>query len=69
MIDLGLFFKKILYQLFGRIKLHKKGSRNIYIYLFYLRKLSRLRGQFSSTALLIDTLCQILRCTNAVPDS
>ena len=32
-----------------------KESRNIYI-LFYLRKLFQLRGQFCSTALVIDTL-------------
>ena len=31
------------------MKLHKKGSRNILF--FYLRKLSRLRGQFCSTSL------------------
>ena len=43
-------------------KLQKKGSRNIYQ--FYLRKLSRLRGQFNSTALVIDTFyfkyCSVL---------
>ena len=33
-------------------KKHKKGSRNVY---FYLRKLSRLRGQCCNTALAIDT--------------
>ena len=43
MIDLGLFFslKKSSSEVFGRIKLHKKGTRNIYFFL-YLRKLSRL---------------------------
>ena len=31
MIDLGVYFlKKSLSQVFGRIKLHKKKSRNIY---------------------------------------
>ena len=40
MIDLGLFFfEKLLSEDFGRTKLQKKGSRNIYF--FYLRKLSR----------------------------
>ena len=31
------YLKKILVRSFGRTKLHKKGSRNIF---FYLRKLS-----------------------------
>ena len=39
-----------LSQVFGHIKLHKKKSSNIYIF-FYLRKSSRLRGKFCSTAL------------------
>ena len=39
MIDLGLFFEKSLTQNFDRVKLHKKGYRNIYF--FYLRKFSR----------------------------
>ena len=44
------------------MKLHKK---NLEIYIFFcLRKLSRLRGQFCSTALVIDTfyvkLCSVL---------
>ena len=55
------FFEISLSEVFGRIKLHKK-SRNIIF--FYLRKLSRLRGQFCSTALVIDTLyvkyCSVL---------
>ena len=38
-----------LSEVFGCIK---KGSKNIF---FYLRKLSRLRGKFSSTALVINT--------------
>ena len=46
------FLEKSLSQVFGRIKLYKKGSRNIF---FYLRKLSRLRGKFFSTALVTDT--------------
>ena len=33
MIDLGLFSLESLSEVFGRIKLHKKGSRNIYIFL------------------------------------
>ena len=45
MIDLGLFFRKIVIRSFWS---HKKGSRNIF---FYLIKLSRLRGQCCSTAL------------------
>ena len=37
MIDLGFFFfEKSLSEVFGRIKLHKKGSRNIYF--FFLKK-------------------------------
>ena len=54
MIDLGLISEKSLSQVVGRIRLHKKF---MYIYLyFYLRKLSRFRGQFCSTALVaIDT--------------
>ena len=55
MIELGFLTKS-----FGRIKLHKKRSGNI-IFL-YLRKWSRLRGQFCRTALIIDTFF----CTNAV---
>ena len=35
-------------QSFWSHKIAKKGSRNIFF--FYLRKLSRLRGQFCSTA-------------------
>ena len=53
-------FFKSLSQVFGRMKLYKKGSRNII--LFYSRKLSRLRGQFCSIALVIDTFY----CTNVV---
>ena len=53
---------------FGRINCIRKGFRNIYIYLFYLRKLSRLRGQFCSTALVIDTFyikyCSVLLLTH-----
>ena len=33
MIDLGLFIEKFLSQVFGRIKLHKKGSKNIFLLL------------------------------------
>ena len=40
---------KSLSEVFGRTKLHKKGSRNIYF--FYLRNLSRLSGQIYSTGL------------------
>ena len=62
MIDLGLFsLEKSLSEVFGRIKLEKK--RCIYIFSFYLRNLSRLRGQFCSTALVIDTYvkyCSVL---------
>ena len=55
MIDWFRFFlAKLLSEDFSCIKLHNKGSRNIYIF-FYLRKLSRLRGQFCSTALVKDT--------------
>ena len=38
-VDLGIF-PNIVTEVFGHIKLHKKGSRNIYPFL-YLRKLSR----------------------------
>ena len=47
MIDLDIFW--------GRIQLHKKGSRNIIC--FYLRKLSQLKGQLCSTALVKDIFC------------
>ena len=69
MIDLGLFFlEKSLSEVLGRIKFNKK---DLEIYIFYLRKLSQLGGQFCSTALVIDTFyvkyCSVLtRCTNAV---
>ena len=46
MIELGLFIEKSLYQVFGRLKLHKI---DLEIYFIYFRKLSRFRGQFSST--------------------
>ena len=63
LIDLDLFFEKSLSEVFVRIKLHKK-----YIYFFLkLRKLTRIRGQICSAALVIDNfVCQILLCTNAV---
>ena len=66
MVDLGPFFlEKSLLEVFGRMKYHKKKEpRNVYIFL--LKKVISLRGQFCSTALVIDTfLCQILFCTNA----
>ena len=44
MIDLGIFFMKSLSQVFGCVK------KDLEIIIFYLRKLSRLRGQFYSTA-------------------
>ena len=47
MIDLSLFSQRILKN--WLYKLHKKGSRNIYF--FYIRKLSRFSGKFSSTEL------------------
>ena len=53
MIDLDLFFA---------YNCMKKGSKNIFT--VYLRKLSQLRGQFCSTALVIDTFyfkyCSVL---------
>ena len=62
MIDLGILFEKSLSKVFGQIKLNKKGSRNICIYL--LKKLSRLRRKFYSTALVLDTFyvkyCSVL---------
>ena len=62
-----------LIQSFSRIKLHtKKESRNIFFFIFNLKKLSRFWGKFSSTALVITykhVLCQILLCTNAVLDN
>ena len=55
MTDLGIFSKKSVSEVFGRIKLHKN---NLEIYYFLLR------GQFFSTALVIDTFnvkyCSIL---------
>ena len=42
------FPEKSLSEVFGRIKFHKKESRNIF-------KLSRLRCQFCSAVLVIDT--------------
>ena len=65
MIDLGLFFEKLLSEVFGCIKLHKKGIN--FFSLIYLRKLLKLRGKFSSTAYVSNRhcLCQILLCTNA----
>ena len=57
-------FEIKLSEVFVRTKLHKKGSR-IYIYIFYLRKLSCLRGQCCSIALVIDTFyvkyCSVLQ--------
>ena len=51
--------------IFGCIKLHKKGSRNIYF--FYLRNLSRLTGQFCSTALVQSNIfIYKVSITNAV---
>ena len=47
-------------------QLHKKGSRNIFFFLFNLRKLSLFGTQYSSTTLVIDTFYQILLYTNAV---
>ena len=47
-----------LIPIFYRLKLHKKGSRNI-ISIIYFRKLSRFLDQFSSTALVIDTMSNI----------
>ena len=49
-----------LSEVFGRTKLHKKDASNIFF--IYLRKLSRLRGQFSSTELIIDSVkyCSVL---------
>ena len=35
MIDLGIFFETFFSQIFGRIKLHKKRSRNRIFYLTY----------------------------------
>ena len=51
MIDLGIFFEKSIS--YGRIKFHKKTVK--YNFFVYLRKFSRLRVQFCSTALVIDT--------------
>ena len=48
-IDLGLFLEKSISKVFGSIKLHKKGSRNIIFVL--LKKLSLFRGKFYSTGL------------------
>ena len=45
-----------LSEVMGLIKLHKKKILEIYFFVFYLRKLSRLRGQCCSTVLVIDTL-------------
>ena len=63
MINLGSFFEKLLSEVSGRRKLHKKGIYK-YIYFFYLRKLSRLRGKLCSTALVIDNFyvkyCSVL---------
>ena len=46
-----VFFRKIFFQVFGPIKLHKNRSKNF----FLLKKVIRLRGQFCSTELVIDT--------------
>ena len=59
---LGIFFRKIL---ITRKKNFIKKDLEIYIYIFfYWRKLSRLRGKFCSTALVIDTFyvkyCSVL---------
>ena len=43
---------KSLSEVFGRVKLRKNGDLEMYF--FYLRKLSRLRGKFCSTALVKD---------------
>ena len=53
MIDLGLFFEKSLSEVIGRTKLHTQIPRNMFV--FYLKNLCRLRGQFCSTELVIDT--------------
>ena len=53
-----------LSEVVSRTKMHKEGYRNMY--LFLLNKVLRFWGQTSSTALVIDTLCQILLCTSAV---
>ena len=35
MIDLGLIFEKLLSEVFGRIKLHKKKNPELEIYIFF----------------------------------
>ena len=52
-----------LSEVFGCIKLHKKGSRDIS---FYLRKLSLLGGKFCSTALVQSNIWHKVSITNAV---
>ena len=47
---------QISYPKFGRLKLQKN---DLNIYIFYFRKLSRFWGQYSSTALVIDTFYAI----------
>ena len=54
-------------QVFGRIKLNKKGSRNIYVFL--LKKVIAILRSISRNALVSIFLCQILLFTNAVLES
>ena len=53
------FLEKSISGVFGRINLHKKGSRNMFWFL-----LKKVKGQFVSTALEIDTFyvkyCSVL---------
>ena len=56
-IYLGLFLWKFFIPFFGRTKLHKKGSRNIYF--FYFRKLSRKLGHFFCAGLIQSNILSV----------